>query len=78
MMSAGDFLLVVYAGYGLIMAFIVAFLVKNQMTCGARVKCACIDLDCYLAGPSYDAMLFNPSRWTFAQHYPELAKRVKP
>lgn len=54
----------------------VAFFIKNNMTCGARIKCIDIDIDHYRAGPSYEAMLFHPLRWTFAQHYPELAKRA--
>ena len=73
-MSAADFLSLLLAFYVLIGAF----LVKNGLTLRARRDCIDIDFDHYRAGPSYDAMLFHPFRWTFAQHYPDLAKRVKP
>lgn len=64
--------------YASLAVLLIAFLIKNAMTCGIRIRCVSIDVECCLAGPSYERMLFNPFRWTFAQHYPELAKRVKP
>jgi len=71
-MNAYDFFLLAWA------LLLVAFFVKNGMTCAARIKCCNTDFDGYLAGPSYNQMLFNQFRWTFAQHYPEIAKRVAP
>jgi len=59
-------------------ALISALKLKYQMTYDACIKCMEADMELYLAGPSYNQMLYNPFRWTFAQHYPELAKRVKP
>lgn len=56
---------------------VLVFLLKNEMTCNARLMCIDIDFDAYNTGPSYDEMFFNPLKWTFAQHYPELAKRGK-
>ncbi len=56
----------------------VAFAIKNFMTFFARMECALEDMQAHDDGPSYAAMLLHPFRWTFAQHYPELAKRVQP
>lgn len=56
------------------LAFVIS--VKIDLAVSAQDKCIEIDVTHYLQGPSHWAMVLHPFRWTFAQHYPELAKRA--
>ena len=56
---------------------IVAIGIKIKMTLVAQDKCMELDITHFLQGPEFLPMLFNPFRWTFAQHYPALAKQVR-
>lgn len=72
-MSDDAIAIAVYVTY---MTLLILFIIKSTLTTSARIKCLIMSSEHYDASPSFDAMLFSPLKWTFAQHYPELAKRV--
>lgn len=56
---------------------VVAAFVKVFMTVVAQDRCMITDPIHYMHAPDFLLMLINLRKWTFAQHYPELAKRSK-
>lgn len=46
---------------------------RNGLTLEHRLRAIDINMTVFLAGPSYNSMMFDLRKWTFAQFYPELA-----